>query len=88
MSEFRFDLKPGALGELCKRLPQLLEQGKANDILIAAHAVNGELSGTFTGRICGTFRVTLREAIVNVTKKPILATEGMIRSRLASLFSL
>lgn len=88
MSEFRFDLQPGVLGKLSQRLPWFLEQGKQNGIVIAAHAANGELAGTFTGKITGTFRVTLREALVTVTKKPMLATDGMVRSRLASLFEL
>lgn len=88
MSEFKFELKPGVLGQLSQRLPWFLEQGKANGIIVSIHAANGELFGTFTGKITGTFRVTLREAVVNVTKKPILATDGMVRSRLATLFEL
>ena len=84
---FRFELKPGDIGRLTGRLPRLLDEGKSAGIILSVHAANGELAGTFSGKITGTFRVTPREALIEVTKKPFLATEGMIRSRLAALFA-
>lgn len=87
MSEFRFELAPGVLAKISQKLPVFLEQGKENGIVISAHAENGVLVGTFTGKISGSFRVTSAEALVEVVKKPLLATDGMIRSRLAGLFS-
>lgn len=87
MSEFRFQMAPGALGRLMSQVPQLIDKGNEAGVSLAVHAAEGNLAGTFTGKISGTFQINSREAVVVVTAKPFLATDGMIRSKLGALFS-
>lgn len=87
MSEFRFPMAPGALGRLAAQVPQLIDRGNEAGVTLAVHAADGKLAGTFSGKISGTFQIDGREAVVTVTAKPFLATDGMIRAKLGALFS-
>jgi len=79
-------IEPGAFERIDGRLADLIERGRSNGITLDVRRTDTGLAGGFSGKISGTFTLTRSLATVDITKKPLFATEGMIRSKLAELF--